>query len=127
MGTDKNFIKEKKSKAKVKMVEPKESKPQELPPKDLQDLWGAVICLATTHNLLQQHGSFPFAFNNSIGTSLKFLEGLYKDALAKCADHPKKDLIPEIQEKCEKLVAQLAHLGAIEASEVKDGEAKANQ
>ena len=67
----------------------------ELPPKDLEDLWGAVIAISTAHNLLN-NGSFPYAHRNGVGVALEFLGALHKKTLTQCVEHPKQHLIPEI-------------------------------
>ncbi len=67
----------------------------ETPPQDLQDMWAAVTAIATAHSLIQ-NGHFTYAYRNAVGVSIAFLEELHKKALADCAVHPKKDLIPEL-------------------------------
>lgn len=69
-------------------------------PKDLEDLWAAVIAISTTYKMLQE-GMFPFRFNNAVGVSLKFLEQLHEKTFADCAKHGSAHLIPELQQLIE--------------------------
>lgn len=80
----------------------KETEPEAVSlPKDLEDLWAAVIAISTCHKVLQE-GMFPFRFNNAIGVSLKFLEELHTKAVTDASAHPNWDLIPELKELVEK-------------------------
>lgn len=81
--------------APAKKIKLAAAKKEEKVPKDLEDLWAAVIAISTIHNLLQE-GMFPHRYNNAIGVGVAFMGQLHKKALADCVAHPKQHLIPEI-------------------------------
>ncbi len=83
---------------KTKRAAKPKAKPQEEIPKDLSDRWAGVVALATAHKLLQE-GLFTYAHRNAVGVSLGFLEELHFEALKSAKEHPKSDLIPDIQKQ----------------------------
>jgi hypothetical protein len=82
-----------KSKSQVKRL--RAMKKEEEIPKDLADIWSAVVAVSTAHNLLQ-NGHFTYAHRNAVGVSIAFLEELHAKALEDAVNHPKQHLIPEI-------------------------------
>lgn len=65
-------------------------------PKDLQDKWGAVQAVATTHSLLQK-GMFPFNCMSILKASLEFVAKLHENTVEDALKHPQAHLISELK------------------------------
>lgn len=92
--TQSQFIPAKRKPAKQRKLKSVESK--SAIPKDLEDKWGAVQAVATTHNLLQK-GLYTHDYASAVKASLGFLLKLHEQTVEDALTHPQAHLIPELK------------------------------